>query len=106
MNIHYRKVIEHDIEINIEAVIATWKKVIAGYTVNDDWPDEEETNAILEDAFVDVLYYPPTGEEINYFLIDEDKWDIREIDGYYGTEVADACENAVAKYLLNWGLLP
>lgn len=105
MNIHYRKVIEYDIEIDFEAIIATWKKVIAGYTVNDDWPDEEETDSILEDTFSDVLYYPPT-HEANYFLIDEDKWDIREIDGYYGTGIADACENAVAEYLQNWGLLP
>lgn len=105
MNFHYEKVIEHDIEIDIEAIIATWKKVIAGYTVNDDWPDEEEIDSILEDTFSDVLYYPPT-HKANYFLIDEDKWDIREIDGYYGTEVADACENAVAEYLQYWGLLP
>ncbi len=101
MNFHYKKVIEHDIKINFEAIIATWKKIIAGYTIEN----EEEIDYILDDAFTDVLYYPPTEEKANYFLIDEDEWDIREIDGYYGTDVADFCENTVAEYLQYWGLL-
>ena len=101
MNFHYKKVIEHDIKINFEAIIATWKKIIAEYTIEN----EEEINYILDDAFTDVLYYPPAGEKANYFLIDEDEWDISEIDGYYGTDVADFCENIVAEYLQYWGLL-
>lgn len=105
MKVHYREVIEHDIEIDIEAVIAMWKKIIAGYTVNDDWPNKKETDDILEDVFSDVLYYPPT-REANYFLADGDKWDIFGIDGFYGTKVAGFCENMVAEYLRYWGLLP
>lgn len=108
MNIHYRKVIEHDIEIDIEAVIATWKKVIAGYTVNDDWPDEEETDDILESAFVDTLYYPPAND--NYYFHfkedDDDDWlNIFRVEDYYGDRVAEACEGAVAEYFEKWGLL-
>lgn len=105
MKFLYEKTIRHEIDMDTEAVITAWKKIIAGYSVNNDWPNEEETKEILEDAFVDVLYYPPAGEKANYFLIDEDKWDISEIDGYYGTEVADACESIVAHYLQYWGLL-
>ena len=107
MKVHYREVIEHDIEINIEAVITTWKKVIAGYTVNDDWPDEEATKDILEDTFFDTLCCPPAHNNYFFRFNEDDNWmNIAEITEYYGTKVADTCENAVAEYLQNWGLLP
>lgn len=107
MKIHYREVIEHDIEINIEAIIATWKKVIAEYTVNNDWPNEEETDDILESAFVDTLYYPPAND--NYFFRfkeDGDDWlNIFRVEDYYGGKVVETCERTVAEYFENWGLL-
>lgn len=106
MKIHYREVIEHDIEIDTEAVITTWKKIIARYTADDNWPNEKETDEILEDNFGDTLYYPYYGAKTDYFLINGNRWDIREVDDYYGTKVADKCENAVAEYLRSWGLLP
>lgn len=105
MKIHYREVIEHDIEIDTEAVIAAWKNFIAGYSVDDDWPNEKETDEILENAFSDVLYYR-LSHVASYFLIDGDKYDILEVDDFYGSKVARACEEAVAEYLRNWGLLP
>lgn len=108
MKIHYREVIEHDIEINVEAVIATWKKIIEGYTIDNDWPNGVEIDEILEDAFNDVLYCAPPGQNDDYFQLDGNGWwlNILEVDDDYGTAVTGTCENAVAEYLRYWGLLP
>ena len=51
MKMHYRKVIDHDIEINFEAIITTWKKIIAEYTIeNEEEVDSEQDSDNSDDS--------------------------------------------------------